>query len=106
MNKVAIEYGLKNTKFSNPHGLANKLNKSTCNDIAILTCKGLKMPEFAKIVQTKCYTCYYKLKEPENKSSEEFVNEWINTNKLLDKGFLGVKTGITNAAGACLSSLY
>lgn len=30
---------------------------------------------------------------------------WENTNKLLGKsGFVGIKTGITNAAGPCLSS--
>ncbi len=31
---------------------------------------------------------------------------WENTNKLLDKGFLGVKTGQTIPAGACLVSWY
>lgn len=31
---------------------------------------------------------------------------WENTNKLLDRGFRGVKTGITTSAGACLSSWY
>lgn len=27
---------------------------------------------------------------------------WTNTNKLLDSGFSGVKTGVTAAAGPCL----
>ena len=31
---------------------------------------------------------------------------WKNTNKLLDKGFQGIKTGITDAAGPCLASSY
>ena len=31
---------------------------------------------------------------------------WVNTNKLLAKGFNGVKTGITPSAGACLSASY
>ena len=31
---------------------------------------------------------------------------WENTNILLDKGFKGVKTGITTSAGGCLSSWY
>ena len=32
--------------------------------------------------------------------------EWENTNKLLNKGYKGVKTGITNEAGYCLSSYF
>ena len=32
--------------------------------------------------------------------------EWINTNKLLKNGFLGIKTGSTKPAGACLSSFW
>ena len=33
---------------------------------------------------------------------------WENTNKLLgkDKGFIGCKTGITNAAGPCFAGFY
>lgn len=32
--------------------------------------------------------------------------EWENTNKMLFKGFDGVKTGITIEAGHCLCSYY
>lgn len=31
---------------------------------------------------------------------------WKNTNKLLDKGFIGIKTGITDNAGPCLAAAY
>ena len=32
---------------------------------------------------------------------------WDNTNKLLNvNGFIGVKTGVTPAAGPCLSSIF
>lgn len=31
---------------------------------------------------------------------------WKNTNKLLSVGFYGVKTGITDKAGPCLSAAY
>lgn len=31
---------------------------------------------------------------------------WENTNRLLDKGYEGVKTGVTDTAGPCLSSSY
>lgn len=30
--------------------------------------------------------------------------KWINTNKLLSKGYVGIKTGITNTAGPCLAA--
>ena len=33
------------------------------------------------------------------------LKKWTNTNKLLTKGWEGVKTGHTTAAGYCLSSL-
>jgi D-alanyl-D-alanine carboxypeptidase len=33
------------------------------------------------------------------------VKKWVNTNRLLDKGWEGVKTGFTASAGSCLSSL-
>ena len=31
---------------------------------------------------------------------------WENTNKLLDDGFEGIKTGITETAGPCLAAYY
>lgn len=32
--------------------------------------------------------------------------DWLNTNKLLKLGFQGVKTGVTQSAGPCLSSYF
>lgn len=31
---------------------------------------------------------------------------WENTNKLLDYGFCGIKTGVTTDAGPCLASCF
>jgi D-alanyl-D-alanine carboxypeptidase len=31
---------------------------------------------------------------------------WKNTNLLLDRGYRGIKTGITKTAGGCLASLW
>ena len=37
----------------------------------------------------------------------EYSYNWVNTNRLLGiDGFTGVKTGITEAAGACLASCF
>ena len=32
------------------------------------------------------------------------IYRWNNTNKLLKKGWMGIKTGITDAAGPCLAA--
>jgi len=38
---------------------------------------------------------------------QDFVYEWVNTNRLLGiDGFIGTKTGITEAAGPCLAAAY
>ena len=37
---------------------------------------------------------------------EERSYEWTNTNKLLGKGFNGLKTGVTPAAGPCLAASF
>jgi D-alanyl-D-alanine carboxypeptidase len=36
--------------------------------------------------------------------SEQRELRWFNTNKLLDVGFTGIKTGHTDVAGPCLAS--
>ncbi|KAL4482858.1 hypothetical protein ABPG74_018884 [Tetrahymena malaccensis] len=105
MNGICEEFNLKSTKFNNPHGLVNKHNYSTCNDLARLTYFCLKNEEFRKIVATKTYRAVVKYVQFDNKVIERSIL-WENTNKLLDRGFKGVKTGITAAAGACLSSWY
>lgn len=33
------------------------------------------------------------------------VRKWTNTNRLLGRGWQGIKTGQTNSAGGCLASL-
>lgn len=51
--------------------------------------------EFLKsIVHTKAY------------SVMKYSKTWENTNKLLEDGFEGIKTGITETAGPCLSACY
>lgn len=50
MNRFVKVFHLKNTKFSNPHGLADKGNRSTAFDIAFLAFNCLKDPHFKAIV--------------------------------------------------------
>jgi D-alanyl-D-alanine carboxypeptidase (penicillin-binding protein 5/6) len=57
MNILAQYLKLENTKFSNPHGLSDKQNKSTSNDLAYLCYYSMKNPDFRKIVRTTSYKC-------------------------------------------------
>eukprot|EP00826_Nyctotherus_ovalis_P063667 TRINITY_DN9338_c0_g3_i3.p1 TRINITY_DN9338_c0_g3~~TRINITY_DN9338_c0_g3_i3.p1 ORF type:complete len:301 (-),score=74.66 TRINITY_DN9338_c0_g3_i3:87-989(-) len=101
MNKNAKSLGMANTNYANPHGLKNFFNKSSALDIAKLSLAAMKLPLFAEIVKKHKYNC---IGQDLFGNSKTFV--WRNTNKLLAKGFSGLKTGITASAGPCLASNY
>eukprot|EP00826_Nyctotherus_ovalis_P014302 TRINITY_DN13968_c0_g4_i3.p1 TRINITY_DN13968_c0_g4~~TRINITY_DN13968_c0_g4_i3.p1 ORF type:complete len:245 (-),score=63.15 TRINITY_DN13968_c0_g4_i3:76-810(-) len=99
MNKNAKELQLTRTKYNNSTGLNDKFNKSTAEDLGRLSSAALRLPYFKAIVSAKTHSCSARGKEGEEKKYS-----WTNTNKMLDKGFDGVKTGITPNAGPCLAS--
>lgn len=91
MNSKAIDIGMKNTTFNNPHGLdEDKANYSTAYDMAILTSFAMKNKDYRDIVKTK----KYKLKTNMN------TYIWHNKHKLLNmyKNTTGGKTGFTKIA--------
>lgn len=91
MNKKARKIGMKNTTFSNPHGLDEKnKNYSTAYDMAILMRYANSLKKFKKITSTKKYSL------TTNKKSYL----WKNKNKLLFqyKYTTGGKTGFTKKA--------
>ena len=92
MNEQAAFMGLKNTHFSNPHGLDAPDHYSTALDLAKLTSKAMEDPVFARTVSTKSV-----------RMGERSLH---NHNKLLWRveGADGVKTGYTKAAGRILVS--
>lgn len=96
MNKKAHSLGMKNTHFTNPHGLDNEAHRTTAYDLAILACSALDNPNFAKIAGTKYITI----------GNEESRRTLTNHNRLLFslEGCIGVKTGYTMHAGRCLVS--
>jgi len=51
MNKLAKKLKMKNTHFSNPHGLNNRYNTSTCEDLNILTIKATQNLLFKEIIK-------------------------------------------------------
>lgn len=52
MNHEAIKLHMKNSSFSNPHGLSDKANKSSANDMLRLAMAALKYDLFKEIVNT------------------------------------------------------
>lgn len=101
MNKLAIYYGLERTNFASVNGLVNNKNVSTAKDLAKLSKFAMDDQYFKNIVKTQSYSCTV-----QDKDFKARVINWQNTNKLLEEGFEGIKTGITDAAGPCLASSF
>lgn len=133
MNITAQKLHLKTTRYANPHGLADKANHSTAYDIALLSSHVMKNTVFQQIVSSKIhktntfYPMWHFLRLNPNHAETppsivgkevpfevEFGTKfiyypmtWHNSNRLLTvPGFVGVKTGFTQTAGACLSVYY
>eukprot|EP00347_Sterkiella_histriomuscorum_P021250 403334674 len=97
MNREAMYLQLKNTHFSSVHGMFHEQNYSSAADIAKLSFFAMKNLLFRQIVKTQKYTC-------ESRINLGHLYHWQNTNKLLEHGYSGLKTGITPAAGPCLAA--
>jgi len=103
MNRNAWVLGMTNTKFDSPHGLSNKYNYSTALDIAMLWSVWVGISDFNRIVRCESYVCKARNKSIIGlKTSIAKGYRWNNTNKLLNRGFIGIKTGVTYTAGPCL----
>jgi len=56
MNRVAVVMNLKNTEFTNPHGLSSKANHSSALELAKLAAYGMKYSrDFFTLVNTKVH---------------------------------------------------
>lgn len=97
MNERASKLGLKNTHFTNPHGLDNEDHYSTAYDMAIIARELLKHEDILKY--TSIYEDY--LTKPDG--SQIWL---VNTNRLVRfyDGVDGLKTGYTTEAGYCLTA--
>ena len=99
MNKKVKELNLKNTNFSNTTGLESYNHYSTVKDISVILKYALQNETFKKMYTTREYTTtngltfYSTLKK-------------ISSNYAIDvSNILGTKTGFTNEAGLCMSSI-
>lgn len=101
MNAMAVNLGLKDTKFVNPSGLEEEGEQySTAYDVTILTQYVLeKFPEFGKIVDTKEYIIPYT-----SFHKQIFLTNETNLLRTYP-GVKGVKSGYTPSAGLCLVTL-
>lgn len=100
MNRTANDLGLKQTRYTNPHGLPDNNHLSTASDQVRLAAKAMQNEQFREYVQTRQHAT--KVQGPGG-NSRNIV--WKNTNKLLEiAGYSGLKTGTTDAAGSCLVS--
>lgn len=95
MNAKANELGLKNTNFTNCHGLHDEQNYTSAYDMAVIARYALKYPKIREWASIKQYTF-----------REEPLSILDNTNKMLYwyPGTDGFKTGFTDAAGLNLVS--
>ena len=103
-NEKAYALGLRDTNFTNPHGLYDENHYTTAYDLAILTSYALKNQTVAKICASKRAEIPYGITEanPEGESLRYLKNH----NKMLSSynGAIGVKTGFTKKSGRCLVS--
>ena len=89
MNNKARELGMNNTNFNNPDGLDSINHYSSLNDLLILSKEVVDNIELLTIIM-----------KPSFISDNGGVDKvYLNTNKLIDKNYLGLKTGWTNEAG-------
>ena len=98
MNQTARVLGLKDTHFTNPHGLDHEEHYTTAHDLALITRALLRDHLLRTIVSTR------KTTSPHEGAGG--VRLLINHNKLLRMydGCIGVKTGFTKRSGRCLVS--
>lgn len=89
MNAKALELGLYDSHFANPHGLDEPDHYTSAYDIAMLGRALMQQPDLAPIVGTRVYTPAW-----------DGPSVW-NGNRLLNlyPGIIGTKTGFTDNAG-------
>lgn len=100
MNRTAAALGMTDTQYANPHGLTDKQHLSSARDQFLLARAALELPLFREVTSTRRRGATVM-----GPGGYQRNVVWKNTNKLLDiQGYGGVKTGTTDAAGACLVS--
>lgn len=90
MNERAVQLGLADTHFTNPHGLDDPEHASSAHDLWVLAEAAMTFPLFQEIVASRSHVAAGRT--------------LLNINEFLDRypGADGIKTGTTDAAGQSL----
>lgn len=111
MNEKAKALGAKETHFTNAHGYHDENHYTTAYDMALFTKAALKNDVIRKIAAEKSFTgngAGNTLEADSNMVTQEY--QWKSHNLLItDNQYkfpyaIGVKTGFTDEAGACLAA--
>ncbi|HVJ69045.1 MAG TPA: serine hydrolase, partial [Caulifigura sp.] len=101
MNRTAAALGMAGTRFADPHGLSSKDHHARARDMVTLAKALIDDGQALQYAGTRKYAG-----KLDGASGYTRYELWKNTNKLLDtEGYLGMKTGTTTPAGACLVSI-
>jgi len=101
MNRIAKDLEMTQTNYTNPHGLPDRRHRSSALDQVLLVTKAMQNDLFRDYVRTRRHAVQV---EGPGGYTRNLV--WKNGNELLEiTGYTGVKTGTTDAAGACLISV-
>lgn len=100
MNQYLLTIGCKNSHFLNPHGLHHPEHKTTARDLALMTKKALSLPVFREIVSSKGFFFPNVGKKKKQYSQNNFLLR--PTSRYYYPYAIGVKTGYTESAKACL----
>lgn len=96
MNEKAKALGMNSTNFTNPSGFDIGKHYSTANDLLLLTEYAIKNQTFNNIVKLNKYTINMV------NSHKKIALYTSNRLQKKDKYVVGIKTGYTKKAGACL----
>ncbi len=107
-NQLADSMGMTNTNLANPDGYHNSNHYFSLQALAIVGMLALEHADLAQVCNTASITITYK-----NADGSKCTATFQNTNKLVHSGSqyyhelaVGLKTGTTAAAGACLLAAY
>lgn len=96
MNKKAVDLGCRGTHFVNPSGMPADGHLSTAYDMCLITQAALEEPLFRELIGTYQYT----IPATNLTEARSFTNHhhWLETPADGVRGFIGGKTGYTDAA--------
>ena len=115
MNQKLLEIGTSSTHFTNPHGLHDEDHYTTARDLALIASYCMKDPVFADIVSRPSYDASVISGGASSTRTVNTTNLLLNDERDVNRiyvgntlryckydGCIGVKTGNTPEAGACL----